>query len=89
MTEARLKEIDMQIREHLQTEKGYAQLAMSIPGVGEKATFALMAFIGDGKRFSNASQVANYAGLTPTVNISGQKVHYGLITLTFLKTHFS
>lgn len=79
-TEASLKEIDMQIREHLQTEKGYAQLAMSIPGVGEKATFALMAFIGDGKRFSNASQVANYAGLTPTVNISGQKVHYGRIS---------
>ena len=73
------EEIDNEMRKHLHAEKSYTQLAMSVPGIGEKATFTLLAFVGDGKRFKHAGQVSYYAGMTPTVNISGQKSHYGRI----------
>lgn len=64
---------------HLHEAKSYAQLALSVPGVGDRAAFTLMAFLGDGKRFKNAGQVSNYAGLIPSVYMSGDKSHYGRI----------
>jgi transposase len=36
--------------------------------------------LGDGSRFDNASQVSNYLGLVPRVDISGTLVKYGGIT---------
>lgn len=52
---------------------------MSIPGVGPGLAAAFIAFIGDGKRFSKASEVANYVGLVPKVDCSGDTNHYGRI----------
>jgi transposase len=74
-----LTEVHEEQRAHLLVAKPYAQLALSIPGVGDRAAFTLMAFIGDGSRFSNAGQVSYYAGLIPSVYISGDKSHYGRI----------
>ncbi|MHC6204789.1 IS110 family RNA-guided transposase [Breznakiellaceae bacterium SP9] len=55
-------------------------LLMGIPGVGPIVALAYAAFIGDGSRFESASQVANYLGLVPRVDISGSIVRYGGIT---------
>lgn len=52
---------------------------MSIPGVGIEIAAVLVAYLGDAKRFTKAGEVANYAGLTPRVDCSGNTNHYGSI----------
>jgi transposase len=52
---------------------------MSIPGVGPALASAFIAYIGDGDRFSTAGEVANYAGLTPVLDCSGDTERYGHI----------
>jgi hypothetical protein len=52
---------------------------MSIPGVGIGIAAVLVAYLGDGKRFSKASEVANYAGFAPRVDCSGDTNRYGSI----------
>jgi transposase len=52
---------------------------MSIPGVGIGIAAVLVAYLGDGKRFSKAGEVANYAGFAPRVDCSGDTSHYGSI----------
>jgi transposase len=52
---------------------------MSIPGVGIGLASVLIAYLGDGKRFSKASEVANYAGFAPRVDCSGDTNRYGSI----------
>jgi transposase len=52
---------------------------MSIPGIGIGIAAVLLAYLGDGSRFSKAGQVANYAGLAPRVDCSGETAHYGSI----------
>ena len=56
-----------------------APYVMSIPGVGPSLAAAFIAYIGDGERFDSAGEVANYAGLTPTLDCSGDTVRYGHI----------
>lgn len=56
------------------------QRAKTIPGVGDKTALAFSAYVGDGSRFSNAKQVANYVGLVPRVDSSGTINRYGSIT---------
>jgi transposase len=56
------------------------KLLMNIPGVGPMVSLAFLAYIGDVKRFDNASQVSNYLGLVPRVDISCSIVKYGSIT---------
>ncbi len=79
LIETNLSEVHAAQRQHLADAKPYAQLALSIPGVGDRAAFTLLAFLGDGSRFRNAGQVSNYAGLIPSVYLSGNTVHYGRI----------
>jgi transposase len=55
------------------------QYIMSIPGIGIHIAAVLLAYLGDGSRFSTGGQAANYAGLTPRVDCSGEKAHYGSI----------
>jgi len=52
----------------------------TIPGVGDKTALAFAAYVGDGKRFSNGDQVANYLGIVPQVDCSGTINKYGHIT---------
>jgi transposase len=56
-----------------------APYVMSIPGIGIEIAAALLAYLGDGSRFSSPAQVANYAGLTPRVDCSGLTERYGSI----------
>jgi transposase len=60
-------------------EHGLAPYVMSIPGVGIGIAAVLLAYLGDGSRFTKAGQVANYAGFTPRVDCSGEQERYGPI----------
>ena len=52
---------------------------LSLPGVGLLTASACVAYIGDGRRFSTASQIRNYVGLVPRIDQSGMKEHiYGV-----------
>jgi transposase len=68
------EKVNTRTREH-----ELAPYVMSIPGIGIGLAAPLLAYIGDGSRFSKASQVAYYAGLTPSVDSSGQTDRYGSI----------
>jgi transposase len=52
---------------------------MSIPGIGPGIAGVILAYLGDGSRFEKPGQVANYAGLTPRVDCSGETQRYGSI----------
>ena len=52
----------------------------TIPGVGDKTALAFAAYVGDGRRFNNGDEVANYLGLVPRVDCSGSINRYGHIT---------
>ncbi|MDR2517729.1 MAG: transposase [Spirochaetaceae bacterium] len=56
-----------------------APYIISIPGVGPAPAAAFIAYIGDGDRFESAGEAANYAGLTPALDCSGDTVRYGHI----------
>jgi transposase len=56
-----------------------APYIMSIPGVGPALAAAFIAYVGAGDRFETAGEVANYAGLTPRLDCSGDTVRYGHI----------
>ncbi len=44
---------------------------LSIPGIGDITAATLIAYVGDGQRFSTASQLRNYIGLIPRKDQSG------------------
>jgi hypothetical protein len=52
---------------------------MSIPGIGTGIAAILLAYLGDGERFNKAGQAANYTGLVPKVDCSGETEKYGSI----------
>jgi transposase len=52
---------------------------LSIPGVGPGLASAFLAYIGDGKRFTKPAEAANYVGLVPRVDCSGETNRYGNI----------
>jgi transposase len=56
-----------------------APYSMSIPGVGPALVSAFIAYIGDGDRFDTAGEGANYGGLTPELDCSGDTARYGHI----------
>lgn len=53
------------------------QSLMTMPGVGFILATAIAWEVGDISRFDSASRLAAYAGTTPRVHASGDKVHYG------------
>jgi transposase len=72
-----------ELKQRMEAEaKGDGQIERlkETPGVGTLVALAFAAYIGDGSRFENASQVSNYLGLVPRVDISGTLVKYGGIT---------
>ena len=50
-------------------------LLVSIPGIGEITAVWILVEIRDFREFSNARQLAAYAGLNPRINTSGTSVH--------------
>ena len=53
---------------------------LSIPGIGLVNAATLIAYVGDGARYSKADQLLNYAGLVPKLNQSGTVDIHGRIT---------
>ena len=53
---------------------------LSIPGIGLINAATLIAYVGDGSRFSKPEQLMNYAGLVPKQNQSGITNIHGKIT---------
>lgn len=53
------------------------ELAMSLPGIGLILAAVLVLELGDIARFASAERLASYAGTTPRVTASGDKVRYG------------
>jgi transposase len=68
------------------------ELLMTLPGVGFILAVVIMQEVGDIKRFSGASCLTSYSGVTPRVHASGDKVRYGRLrpdTNHYLKWAFS
>jgi len=53
------------------------QWLMSLPGVGLILSAVIWLELGDVRRFASAERLASYAGTTPQVHASGDKVRYG------------
>ena len=60
--------------------KEEVRLLMTLPGVGAAAAQALVAALGDWRRFPDGDAAASYLGLTPAVRQSAHSCHYGRIT---------
>jgi len=50
-------------------------LLLSIPGIGDKTAWRILAYLGDVAMFSNSKQVTSYAGLNPRVEQSGSSLN--------------
>ena len=53
---------------------------MTVPGIGETAAAAILAEIGDVKRFEDGKSLVSWAGLAPSVHESAGKAKTGGIT---------
>jgi transposase len=77
--EQQLEELEKRIGEKIRNHE-LAPYIMSVPGVGMGIAAAFLAYVGDGSRFSKSAEVANYAGLVPRLDCSGDSDRYGHIT---------
>ena len=64
-----LQKVNQEMKEALKSEPRLVKTYMSMPGIGPANALALLAYIGNGSRFSHAKQVSHYAGLVPRVDI--------------------
>lgn len=71
--------VDAEIKEEVKDDKN-VELLETVPGVGKLTAMAYVAYIGDGSRFHNASQVAASIGLVPKIDMSGTINRYGSIS---------
>jgi transposase len=75
--ETQLKAIAKAITEHIDQDpdlKRDADLLASVPAVGVKTVPSLLAYLGDGSRFTRGKQAAAFAGLSPRQHESGSSV---------------
>jgi transposase len=77
--EARVDRVEKQLQAMSRQLPVVAQL-MTIPGVGLLTATALLAFIGDIRRFPSARHLASYLGLTPREYSSGLRRYLGRIS---------
>ena len=77
--ETRIKQVEHQLEAIAEQLPAVAQLR-TIPGVGLLVATALIAFIGDIRRFPSGRHFASYLGLTPREYSSGLKRHLGRIS---------
>jgi transposase len=77
--EAAVKEEDSWVHKTAKSNAA-AKLLMTIPGIGELSAVLLVHELGDIKRFKDASSVAAYFGLVPSVHSSADRFRYGPIT---------
>jgi transposase len=77
--EARVKQVERQLHALAEQLPAVVQL-LSIPGIGLLTATALVAFIGDVRRFPSGRHLASYLGLTPREFSSGLKRYLGRIS---------
>jgi transposase len=77
--EARVKQTERQL-ETLAEQLPAVVYLLSIPGIGLLTATALVAFIGDVRRFPSGRHLASYLGLTPREFSSGLKRYLGRIS---------
>ena len=78
-----LEERAHSLERHLQTLAGRlpaVQRLLTVPGIGRLTASALVAFVGDVRRFPTARHFASYLGLTPRENSTGMSRRLGRIT---------
>lgn len=79
LIESQIAEVKKEIAIEVESDNNIKNL-QTVPGIGELTAVAYSGFVGDGSRFDNGSQVSNYLGLVPKLDISCDQVHYGNIT---------
>ena len=77
--EARIKQVERQLEVTAEQLPPVGYL-LTIPGIGLLTATALVAFIGDIRRFPSARHFASYLGLTPREYSSGLKRNFGRIS---------
>ena len=77
--EARIKIVERQL-EATAEQLPAVELLLTIPGIGLLTATALVAFLGDIRRFPSGRHLASYLGLTPREFSSGLKRHLGRIS---------
>jgi len=77
--EMRIQELKDKIQQEAKTDEDM-QLLQTITGVGPIVSYAFVAHVGDGSRFSSGSQVSNYLGFVPRLDYSGTIQRHGHIT---------
>jgi len=77
--ESELETVEEEMKARLEKNENALYL-MSVPGTGPATAMAIVAHLGDGSRFENASQVSNYVGFVPRIDFSGQSQRFGHIT---------
>jgi len=76
--EQKICEVDSQIVKYVEVD--VVERLSSVPGVGVVSAAAVVAELGDVKRFSGEKEVCNYCGITPSLRQSGKKRWNGHIT---------
>jgi len=77
--EARVKMVERQLEAMAEQIPSVVDL-LTIPGIGLLTATALVAFIGDARRFPSGRHLASYLGLTPREFSSGLKRYLGRIS---------
>jgi len=77
--EMRIHELKDKIQQEAKADEDM-QLLQTITGVGPIVSYAYVAHVGDGSRFSSGSQVSNYLGFVPRLDYSGTIQRNGHIT---------
>ena len=77
--EGDIEKLEGEIVKHCKTNEASVRL-VAIPGIGPITATALVASIGDAKRFKSGRHFATWLGLTPNRNSSGEKDKKGRIS---------
>jgi len=77
--EARIREVERSLESMARVSEVVVRLR-TIPGVGLLTATALMAFVGDVRRFPSGRHLASYLGLTPRESSSGLRRRLGAIS---------
>lgn len=72
-----IKALEQEIDDHIDKHPALrrdAALITSIPGLGDRTSAKVLAYLGDVRRFRNAKAMAAFIGVTPRLKISGSSV---------------
>lgn len=75
-TEARINCLKKRLAEYVK-ETPDAQLLQTVPGIGVLLSQVILAEIADIQRFASPENLCSYAGLTPSIHQSGQRLYHG------------